>query len=46
MPRPLAIHLLKALGWQHESIAGLTDAQIGLLAELEPWTPPKERAAA
>lgn len=46
MPRSLAIHMLKTSGWQHESIEDLTDAQITMLAELEPWTPPKERAAA
>lgn len=46
MPRSLAIHMLQTSGWQHESIAELTDAQITMLAELEPWTPPKERAAA
>ncbi len=45
MPRPLAIYLLRQIGWQHDCIADLTDAQITMLAELEPWTPPRERAA-
>ncbi len=43
MPRALAIHMLRQIGWQHESIAELTDAQITVLAEIDPWTPPKER---
>lgn len=46
MPRSLAIHALSVFRWQHESIADLTDAQITMLAEIDPWTPPKERAAA
>lgn len=46
MPRPLAIHVFKRTGWQHDSIAELTDAQIEVLAAVDQWTPPKERAAA
>lgn len=43
--RSLAIHIFRKTGWKHELIADLTDEQINLLAEIEPWTPPKERAS-
>lgn len=41
--RPLAIHIFRKLGWKHESIAELTEDQIAVLEQIEPWTPPKER---
>lgn len=44
--RPLAIHILRKTGWKHPVIADLTDEQIAVLAEVDPWTPPRERAAA
>ncbi len=44
--RPLAIHIFRHTGWKHDSITSLTDAQIAMLEEVEPWTPPKERTAA
>lgn len=44
--RALAIHIFRTTGWRHPVIAELTDAQITMLAEIDPWTPPKERAAA
>ena len=46
MPRSLAIHMFKRTGWKHHSIASLTTQQIKILAQVESWTPPKERAAA
>jgi hypothetical protein len=44
--RPLAIHIFRKTGWRHDSIADLTEEQMALLEEIEPWTPPKEREAA
>ena len=43
--RSLAIHLFKELGWRHECIADLTDAQIETLATVEPWVSPRDREA-
>lgn len=42
--RPLAIHIMRATGWRHESIADLTDEQIAVLEELEPWKPQADAA--
>lgn len=39
--RSLAIFLYRKLGWRHESIADLTDEQMAVLEELEPWQPRK-----
>lgn len=44
--RPLAIHIYRATGWKHQSIAELTDEQIATLEEIEPWTPAKQADAA
>lgn len=44
-PRPLAIHILRCTGWRHPSIADLTDAQIDVLEQVEPWTPRQDAAA-
>lgn len=45
--RPLAIHIFRAMGWKHPTIADLTDAQIDTLEAVEPWTPrPVEGQAA
>lgn len=41
--RPLAIHLFRKFGWKHPSIADLTEDQMQVFEEVEPWTPPKER---
>lgn len=41
--RSLAIHIFLKTGWRHESIADLTDEQIKVLSEVDPWTPPKDR---
>lgn len=39
--RPLAIHIYRKTGWRHDSIADLTEDQMKVLEEIEPW----ERAA-
>lgn len=41
--RSLAIHIFRRTGWRHPSIADLTDDQMLMLEQIEPWTP---RAAA
>lgn len=43
--RSLAIHIFRKTGWRHESIADLTDEQMNLLEQIEPWVP-KDRADA
>ncbi|TKD50197.1 hypothetical protein [Sphingomonas baiyangensis] len=43
--RPLAIHIFRATGWRHPSIASLTDEQIAMLEQIEPYEPAAERAA-
>ncbi len=43
--RPLAIHIFRATGWRHETIAQLSDEQIAMLEQLEPWQPTAERDA-
>lgn len=41
--RALAIHIFRKTGWRHPSIVDLTDDQMSMLEQIEPWTP---RAAA
>lgn len=41
--RSLAIHIFRKTGWRHDSIAELSDEQIQLLEQIEPWA--KARAA-
>lgn len=38
-PRALAIHIFRKTGWRHDSIADLTEEQMALLEQLEPWQP-------
>ncbi|OGT55504.1 MAG: hypothetical protein A3E01_09355 [Gammaproteobacteria bacterium RIFCSPHIGHO2_12_FULL_63_22] len=42
--RPLAIHIFQKTGWRHDSITDLTDEQIDLLSQIEPY--PSSEAAA
>jgi hypothetical protein len=42
-PRSLAIHILRKSGWRHKMLADLTDEQLDLLEQVDPWTP-KEAA--
>ena len=37
--RPLAIHIFRKTGWRHDLLAGLSDEQIGVIEQIEPWTP-------
>lgn len=43
--RPLAIHILRTTGWRHPLIADLTDEQITMLEQIEPWSPRPSEAA-
>ena len=36
--RALAIHIFRKTGWRHSVIADLTDEQIDLLEQVDPWT--------
>lgn len=36
--RSLAIHIFRETGWKHSSIADLTNEQIAVLEQVEPWT--------
>jgi hypothetical protein len=42
-PRSLAILIFRKTGWAHASIADLTEEQMQVFEEVDPWTPPKER---
>lgn len=37
--RALAIHIFRKTGWRHDLLDGLTDEQIAVLEEVEPYTP-------
>lgn len=37
--RPLAIHILRTTGWRHSVLDGLTDEQIDMLEQIEPYQP-------
>lgn len=37
--RPLGIHIFRRTGWKHPSIAELTEEQMRVIEELDPWTP-------
>lgn len=43
--RPLAIHIFRKTGWRHSLIADLSDEQIAVLEQVEPWTPTKADAS-
>ena len=43
-PRPLAIRIFRRTGWKHDVIADLTDEQIELLEQVEPYAPPNRDA--
>lgn len=44
-PRSLAIHIFRRTGWKPSVISDLTDAQIDVLEQVEPWTPRQDAAA-
>lgn len=35
--RPLAIHIFRKTGWRHSLIADLSEEQIAVLEQIEPW---------
>jgi hypothetical protein len=43
-PRSLAILIFRKLGWKHRSIEALTEEQMRLFEECDPWTPKREAA--
>jgi hypothetical protein len=36
--RKLAIHIYRVTGWKHPTIADLTEEQMAVLEQVEPWT--------
>lgn len=44
--RPLAIHIFRTTGWRHDLIADLSEDQMALLEQIEPWVPAAKRKAA
>lgn len=36
--RALAIHIFRMTGWRHTTIADLTEDQMQMLEQIEPWT--------
>jgi transcriptional regulator with XRE-family HTH domain len=42
--RPLAIHIYRATGWKHPCIADLTEDQMSVFEQVDPWTSPREAA--
>lgn len=42
--RSLAILIFRKFGWRHPSIADLTEEQMRVFEEVDPWTPRKEAA--
>ncbi len=43
-PRSLAILIYRKTGWPHPSIADLTEEQMAMLEQVDPWSP-REKAA-
>lgn len=43
-PRPLAILIFRKTGWRHDSIADLTEDQMQMFEQVEPWTPKAQAA--
>jgi Helix-turn-helix. len=37
--RPIAIHIYRKTGWRHESIADLTEDQMEVFEQVDPWSP-------
>lgn len=42
--RPLAIHIYRMTGWRHSSIADLTEDQMRVFEQVDPWSSPREAA--
>jgi hypothetical protein len=45
-PRSLAILIFRKTGWQHPSIADLTEDQMRVFEQVDPWTPRAQDEAA
>jgi hypothetical protein len=43
-PRSLAILIFRRTGWRHDSIAGLTEEQMMVFEQVDPWSPRSEAA--
>lgn len=41
--RSLAILIFRKFNWKHPSIAELTEEQMVVFEQVDPWTPPKDR---
>ena len=41
--RALSIRIYREFGWRHDVIADLTDDQIAVLEQIEPWQSPTEQ---
>ena len=37
--RPLAIHIYRTTGWKHPSVEDLTEDQMRVFEQVDPWTP-------
>jgi hypothetical protein len=44
--RALAIHIFRKTGWRHPSITDLTEDQMRVLEDVDPWTPRTQDEAA
>ena len=46
-PRSLAILIFRKTGWRHSTIADLTEEQMAVFEQVDPWSPrqPREEAA-
>lgn len=45
-PLNLAALIFCKAGWRHHTVSEISDQALTEIAEKQPWTPPKERAAA
>jgi hypothetical protein len=45
-PRSLAILLFRKTNWRHPSITDLTDEQMAVFEQVDPWTPRSQDEAA
>lgn len=43
-PRSLAILIFRKTGWKHESIGDLTEQQMRVFEEVDPWVPRADAA--
>lgn len=37
--RPIAIHIYRTTGWRHPVIADLTEEQMAVFEQVDPWSP-------